>query len=84
MTFSMAPHVTATDTDDGLVLLDEKDGRYWQLNNTGALVLRHLLEDGTVESATTMLSKGLPGPVSQAAADVEQLVSALRRAKLVI
>ncbi|MGW1604207.1 lasso peptide biosynthesis PqqD family chaperone [Streptomyces eurythermus] len=36
------PHVTTVTTDDGLVLLDERGGRYWQLNTTAAAILDHL------------------------------------------
>jgi Coenzyme PQQ synthesis protein D (PqqD) len=39
----LRPDVTSTATDDGLVLLDERTGRYWQLNPTGAYVLDRLL-----------------------------------------
>ncbi|USA02001.1 hypothetical protein NCG97_17145 [Streptomyces lydicamycinicus] len=34
----------STDTDDGTVLLNERTGRYWQLNATGGQVLRQLLD----------------------------------------
>ncbi|MFD0392114.1 PqqD family peptide modification chaperone [Streptomyces nogalater] len=34
--------MTTVATDDGLVLLDERGGRYWQLNTTAAAILEHL------------------------------------------
>ena len=45
MTMRLRAEVSIANTDNGLVLLDERAGRYWQLNPTGALVL-HLLLDG--------------------------------------
>jgi hypothetical protein len=44
MTVRLRADMSATDTDDGPVLLDERVGRYWQLNRTGAFVLRLLLD----------------------------------------
>jgi hypothetical protein len=35
--------VATTETADGLVLLDERTGRYWQLNPNGSRVLNALL-----------------------------------------
>ncbi|HEV7451226.1 MAG TPA: hypothetical protein VGO16_07530 [Pseudonocardiaceae bacterium] len=32
MTLQLRADVSTADTDDGLVLLDERAGRYWQLN----------------------------------------------------
>lgn len=44
MPLRLRADIATTDTDDGLVLLDERTGRYWQLNPTGAYVLHALLE----------------------------------------
>lgn len=53
----LCAHVTACATEDGMVLLDERIGRYWQLNITGAAVVAALL-DGATDTATyrTMLT----------------------------
>lgn len=83
MTFSLASHVTSTETDTGMVLLDGRTGRYWQLNDTGALVLRCLLAGGTVASAASALRTRFSGAPEAATADVEKLVDALRAAKMV-
>jgi hypothetical protein len=32
MPLRLRPDIATADTDDGLVLLDERTGRYWQLN----------------------------------------------------
>ena len=47
MTLKLRDGVSAADTDYGITLLDEDSGQYWNLNPTGALVLRTLLEGGT-------------------------------------
>lgn len=44
MTLALTPDVTLTDVENGLVLLDQRNGRYWHLNGTGATALRMLLD----------------------------------------
>jgi Coenzyme PQQ synthesis protein D (PqqD) len=75
--------VSLTDTDDGMVLLDERSGRYWQLNSSGALVLRRLLDGATPEEVTKTLTTRYPVSQEQAGSDVAALVASLRAAGLV-
>ncbi|MER7394613.1 lasso peptide biosynthesis PqqD family chaperone [Streptomyces sp. NPDC000151] len=72
-----------TKNDDGVVLLDERRGDYWQLNGTGAAVLDTLLEGGTTADAVRLLSAHHRVPADQAGADVRQLIASLRDAHLV-
>ncbi|MGH8908664.1 MAG: lasso peptide biosynthesis PqqD family chaperone [Egibacteraceae bacterium] len=83
MTFALAPHVSVTETDNCMVLLDERAGHYWQLNGTGAAVVRLLLEGGTVEEAITALCASHPLASQRVAADVDALLRSLRAAKVV-
>lgn len=75
--------VSACPTDDGMVLLDERTGRYWQLNTTGAAVLQALLDGATPEQITDRLAAARPVTHPRAAADVTALLDQLTRAKLV-
>ena len=84
MNFALAPHVTATPTEHGVVLLDERTGRYWQMNDTAALVLRCLLD---VEAPSGVRGDRGCGPASptrttRSPQDVTSLVDALRAAKV--
>ncbi|MGH8933526.1 MAG: lasso peptide biosynthesis PqqD family chaperone [Egibacteraceae bacterium] len=83
MTFALAPHVSLTETENCMVLLDERAGHYWQLNDTGATVVRLLLEGGTVEDAVTTLCEAHPLASQRVAADVDALLRSLRAAKVV-
>lgn len=83
MTLRLRADVSVTDTDDGLVLLDERAGRYWQLNRTGALVLQTLLDGGTPEDAAEALATQHAVTAERAAADVAALLAHLRAAGLV-
>ncbi|RLV01286.1 PqqD family protein [Streptomyces griseocarneus] len=87
MTLALRHDITATDTDDGMVLLDEITGRYWVLNRTGALVLRTLLDGATVHDAARGLGEKYPGPglpPERFADDVASVVRALSAAGLVV
>lgn len=82
MSFRLSSDVAVTDTDDGLVLLHQRTGRYWQLNPTGAAVLRSLLGGQSADGAAEELTARYQVDGSQAASDVEALVDGLRTARL--
>jgi hypothetical protein len=75
--------VTCCDTDDGLVLLDGRRGRYWQLNTTGAAILRALLDGASPQDIAQQLSHKRPVDPEQAAGDVTALIDQLTGARLV-
>ncbi|MFD7711041.1 lasso peptide biosynthesis PqqD family chaperone [Streptomyces sp. NPDC059785] len=75
--------VTACPTEEGMVLLDERRGRYWQLNSTGALIVQTLLDGATPGQAADRLADACPVTAERAAADVAALVDRLTRARLV-
>ncbi|MFE7588831.1 lasso peptide biosynthesis PqqD family chaperone [Kitasatospora sp. NPDC057512] len=83
MPAQLRPDVTLTPTDDGAVLLDERSGRYFQLNRTALLVLRSLLDGRTAEEAAADLGARYPVTADRARADVERLHETLRTAGLV-
>ncbi|MGI5365935.1 lasso peptide biosynthesis PqqD family chaperone [Streptomyces sp. A244] len=84
MTLTLPPDVTTADTEDGLVLLDQRNGRYWQLNRTGAAMLRLLLEGLSPEQAAARLAASTPVAADRALADVRALIESLTSAHLVV
>ncbi|WP_331726321.1 lasso peptide biosynthesis PqqD family chaperone [Streptomyces sp. NBC_00887] len=83
MTFALAPDVSVTDTEYGTVLLNERTGRYWLLNDTGAMVLRALLDGTSSQGIVASLCQRFPDAgTAQAEQDVENLLHALRVAKV--
>jgi hypothetical protein len=75
--------VSAAETDYGIALLDEESGQYWNLNPTGALALRTLLDGGTTAQAVQALTEEYAVDVDTATRDVENLVGGLHSAGLV-
>ncbi|MEU0201521.1 MULTISPECIES: lasso peptide biosynthesis PqqD family chaperone [unclassified Streptomyces] len=78
------PDVSTTDTDDGTVLLNERTGRYWQLNNTGAQVLRRLLGGQEPAGIAAELANRYGITPEQAERDVTAVIERLRGSELVI
>jgi hypothetical protein len=83
MTLKLRDGVSAADTDYGIALLDEDSGDYWNLNPTGALVLRTLLEGGTSTDAAQALRERYDVDADTASRDVEDLLGGLHSAGLV-
>ncbi|MGP4110995.1 lasso peptide biosynthesis PqqD family chaperone [Streptomyces sp. 4N509B] len=83
MSLRLSPDVVSCDTDDGLVLLDSRHGRYWQLNATGAAILRALLDGAGARHVAAELARRQPVSAERAARDVDALVAGLTRARLV-
>jgi hypothetical protein len=83
MTLKLRDGVSTADTDYGIALLDEDCGQYWNLNPTGALVLRTLLDGGTPDQAVQALTEEYAVDADTASRDVDDLVGGLRSAGLV-
>lgn len=83
MSVRLRADVSLVETDDGMVLLDERSGRYWQLNRVGGLVLRILLDGATPEDAAKTLATRYPVSRERAHSDVRALVESLHAARLV-
>lgn len=83
MTLKLRDGVSTADTDYGIALLDEDSGEYWNLNPTGALVLRTLLEGGTSTEAVQALVERYDVDTDSASQDVQDLLGGLRSAGLV-
>ncbi|MEU4768807.1 lasso peptide biosynthesis PqqD family chaperone [Actinosynnema sp. NPDC023794] len=75
--------VSTADTEYGTVLLDERTGEYWQLNPTGAEVVRLLMAGRTPAEAVQALTEQFEVDEPQARNDVETLLDSLRSADLV-
>ncbi|MFJ6385075.1 lasso peptide biosynthesis PqqD family chaperone [Kitasatospora sp. NPDC092039] len=83
MAAELRPDVTLTPTDDGAVVLDERSGRYYQLNRTGLHVLRALQEGRTADEIAAGLAARHPVTADRARSDVQRLHESLRTAGLV-
>jgi hypothetical protein len=53
--YALAPDVILTEAEHGVVLLNERTGSYWLVNDTGAALLRSIADTGTIDQAVTEL-----------------------------
>jgi hypothetical protein len=83
MTVTLRPDISTTDTDDGMVLLNERTGRYFQLNPSGALILQALVNGADIQHAARLLTQRYTVTPDRAIADVTTLIDHLRSAGLV-
>ncbi|HEX2774700.1 MAG TPA: lasso peptide biosynthesis PqqD family chaperone [Micromonosporaceae bacterium] len=83
MMLKLRPGVSTADTEYGIVLLDEDSGEYWNLNPSGALVLRTLLDGGNPAQAVQQLTEQYAVDPHTARQDVEDLIGGLQSAGLV-
>src|SRR5437899_1979563 len=83
MTLKLRAGVSTAETEYGIALLDEDRGEYWNLNPTGAMVLRTLLDGGTSARAAEELVERYAVLADTATRDVEELIGELRSAGLV-
>lgn len=76
MTPRLHPTVVATATDNGMVLLDQTTGRYYELNTTGATII-HSLTEGTdpVQDLVAQTSVSQEQAIRDAAAFLGELRS---------
>jgi Coenzyme PQQ synthesis protein D (PqqD) len=79
----LRPDIATTDTDGGLVLLDERTGRYWQLNPTGVYVLRALVDGHHPNHIAQDLATRYHIDFHQAHRDVTAITDHLHAANLV-
>ncbi|MEV5884858.1 lasso peptide biosynthesis PqqD family chaperone [Streptomyces sp. NPDC052020] len=66
-----------------MVLLDERTGRYWQLNSTGAIILTALLDGAHPDRIAERLAATRPVTYDRARADVTALLAHLEQHRLV-
>lgn len=84
MSLRLRPDIATTTTNDGLVLLDEHSGRYWQLGLTGAGVLDALLAGQDLDQVAQDLVTRYRIDLTQAHRDVTALINQLHAARLVV
>ena len=84
MSYVLRADVSTAETDNGVTLLDERSGEYFNLNPSGALVLRALLAGASRDEAVDRLVAAYGIDRATADTDVTALVSALRSAELVV
>jgi hypothetical protein len=83
MTVRLKADVSRCDTDHSVVVLNERTGQYWQLNETGAGVLTAALNGATSAEIANRFASVRPVRQDRALADVQSLLDNLAAADLI-
>ncbi|SDP57031.1 lasso peptide biosynthesis PqqD family chaperone [Lentzea jiangxiensis] len=83
MTLRPRTQVSMTRAEDGMVVLDERTGRYWQLNSTAAYVLERLTAGDTADQIAERIAASAGVDVADVRSDVDVFVGHLRSADLI-
>jgi len=83
MTVALRTGVSSSVTEYGSVLLDERSGDYFQLNDVGTAALRQLLDGHGPPAVAAILAEEYDVEPAQAEQDVIALLQELRTARLV-
>jgi hypothetical protein len=78
------PDITAVDTEYGSMLLDERKGKYWHLNTTGALVVQVLSGGDPVERAVELIAEQFNAAPDSVRRDVDRMIEMLTANGLVM
>lgn len=84
MSLRMRADVALCETEDALVLLDERTGRYFQVNRTGAMILKELMAGSSVERVAANLARTYPVTLEEASDDVKRFLDQLAEEALVV
>ncbi len=77
MTVRLKPHVSTAVTDNGMAVLEESTGRFFELNATGATVLTALLDGVHPQELARRLTAGTDIGVERVSADIAAFVTCL-------
>ena len=84
MPLTLSVDVVVTEVEDGMILLDQRKGRYWHLNATGALTVRLLRAGNSPDQIAAALAAKFPDTVDNPLRDVESLLETLQKARLTV
>ncbi|MEV0384990.1 lasso peptide biosynthesis PqqD family chaperone [Nonomuraea sp. NPDC050643] len=82
--YALAPDISAVDTDYGIALLHHARGQYWNLNPSGAIVLRSALESDDLGRAVEALMSEYDVARPTAEKDVGDVVGGLLAAGILV
>ncbi|MFI6291488.1 lasso peptide biosynthesis PqqD family chaperone [Nonomuraea sp. NPDC050790] len=81
--YALAPDISTVDTEYGIALLHQARGEYWNLNPSGAIVLRAALTGGP-ESAVAALVEAYGVDTPTATHDVQEVLAGLLAAGILL
>ena len=82
MILTLPKHITLTEVDNQMVLLDMQAGQYFGVNHTGANFLKFIQKNGDLELAINAVADLYKTEYEQTKDDINSLVTQLLEQKL--
>jgi len=82
MKYCLAEHITLTEVDNEVVLLDLKAGHYYGLNHVGAFFLKQLSKEK--QEVISAIAKHYKTDQAQVENDIDELINSLIEQKLIL
>ncbi|MFB9928437.1 lasso peptide biosynthesis PqqD family chaperone [Amycolatopsis halotolerans] len=82
MSFVLKKHVSLAETEFGAVLLDQRSGRYWEMNPTATLIVRALVAGETPERTAEIVAGKFEVDEDRSLADVASIIGKIAAAGL--
>ena len=82
--YHLAPDISMAETEYGTALLNQDSGQYWNLNPTGAIVLRAALESEDLGPAVDRLASEFTVSREDAERDVHDMVVQLLDGRILV
>jgi Coenzyme PQQ synthesis protein D (PqqD) len=82
--YHLAPDISMAETEYGIALLNQASGQYWNLNPTGAIVLRAALESEDLGPAVDRLASEFTVRREDAERDVHDMVVQLLDGRILV
>jgi len=77
MKYNLAQHVTLTEVDNEVVLLDLEAGQYFGINHVGTLFLQLLENNKSTQEATKHIAQHYQIDCQQVKNDLDELINSL-------
>ncbi len=84
MAFALHEKISLAPTEYGAMMLDRRNGDYWQLNRIAATIVGSLRDGRDVDNVVAELSRRFDVADEQIRQDVERLVTTLRTRGLAV
>ena len=82
--YTLCDHVSLTEVDDEVVLLDLNNGAYYGLNHIGADLLKALQHNQSVSQAVGQISERYQMNSAQVQTDIDELIQELLKSNLLL
>jgi len=84
MKYKLANHITLTEVDNEVVLLDINAGHYYGINHIGVYFLNALNKQKSIDSIINAIAQDYKQDIVKVKQDIDELITSLLKQRLLI